>query len=38
MDGFIYSLLIHLIYYYFETVWTDLDLGGYIILWETSIL
>lgn len=38
MDGFIYSLLIHLIYYYFETVWTDLDLGGCIILWETSIL
>lgn len=38
MDGFIYSLLIHLIYYYFETVWTDLDLGGYIILWETSIV
>ena len=40
MDGFICSLLIHLIYYYyyFENVWTDLDLGGCIILWETSIL
>ena len=34
MDGFICSLLIHLIYYYyyFENVWTDLDLGGCIML------
>lgn len=34
MDGFICSVLIHLIYYYyyFENVWTDLDLGGCIML------